>query len=128
MKVRGFFTKTEYGLLILTGIFLIVVSGVLYFTGPRPSSADYTITTERTAGDVTPAVEPEEAGERIDINTAAAEELQTLPGIGEALSARIVAHREENGPFTCIEELMTVKGIGESLFDRISGQITVGAP
>lgn len=124
MKVREFFTKTEYGLLILTALFLLIVSAVLYVTGPKPSSADYTVTTERTAEGVTPAVEPERPAGRVNLNTATAEELQTLPGIGEVLAARIVAHREENGPFTCPEELMTVKGIGESLFDALQDQIT----
>lgn len=124
MKVREFFTKTEYGLLILTALFLLTVGAVLYAAGPKPSSADYTVTTERTAQGVTPAVEPEEERGRINLNTATAEELQTLPGIGEVLAARIVEHREQNGPFTCPEELMTVKGIGESLFDTLQDQIT----
>ena len=110
MKLRVFFTKSEYGSLILTVVFLLVISGVFWRVGPKPSSADYTVTTERTAVGVTPAAGPEE--------------LQSLPGIGEVLAARIIEYREQSGPFACPEELMAVKGIGESLFDAVSGRIT----
>lgn len=64
--------------------------------------------------------------ELININTASAEELQTLPGIGPSISKRIVAFREENGPYKRIEDLMKVKGIGEKSFQKIRHLITVG--
>ena len=124
MKLRVFFTKSEYGLLILTVVFLLVISGVFWRAGPKPSSADYTVTTERDALWVPPEVETVPEPGRVNLNTASAEELQTLPGIGEVLAARIIEHREQSGPFTCPEELMAVKGIGESLFDAVSSQIT----
>lgn len=124
MKLRVFFTKSEYGLLILTVVFLLVISGVFWRVDPKPSSADYTVTAERDALWVPPEVEAAPEAGRVDLNTASAEELQTLPGIGEVLAARIIEHREQNGPFACPEELMAVRGIGESLFDAVSGQIT----
>ncbi len=124
MKLRAFFTKSEYGLLILTVVFLLVISGVFWRVGPKPSSADYTVTTERTAAGVTPAAGPETAAGQVNLNAASAEELQSLPGIGEVLAARIIEYREQSGPFACPEELMAVKGIGESLFDAVSGRIT----
>lgn len=124
MKLRAFFTKSEYGLLILTVVFLLVISGVFWWVGPKPSSADYTVTTERTAAGVTPAAGPETAAGQVNLNAASAEELQSLPGIGEVLAARIIEYREQSGPFACPEELMAVKGIGESLFDAVSGRIT----
>ena len=123
MKLRAFFTKSEYGLLILTVVFLLVISGVFWRVGPKPSSADYTVTTERTAAGVTPAAGPETAAGQVNLNAASAEELQSLPGIGEVLAARIIEYREQSGPFACPEEL-AVKGIGESLFDAVSGRIT----
>ena len=69
------------------------------------------------------AAQPEEP---ININTAGAEELTELPRIGEITAARIVAWREENGPFTSIEELMNVQGIGERTFERIRPHVTLG--
>lgn len=50
----------------------------------------------------------------IDINTATASELESLPGVGPVLAGRIVAHRTEHGPFVTIEDLLDVPGIGES--------------
>ncbi len=49
----------------------------------------------------------------LDINTATAQELMTLPGIGEDLAWRIVSYREEHGPFPEVQALLNVEGIGE---------------
>ena len=62
----------------------------------------------------------------LDLNTASAEQLQTLPGIGEVLAQRIVDFREENGPFRLADEIRDVRGIGEAIFDGIKDYITVG--
>ncbi|MBN1882454.1 MAG: helix-hairpin-helix domain-containing protein [Deltaproteobacteria bacterium] len=54
-----------------------------------------------------------------DINTASADDLCLIPGIGERLSRRIVAHREEHGPFLCARDLTDVPGIGEKKSETI---------
>ena len=59
----------------------------------------------------------------VDINTATAVELETLPGIGPVLARRII----ESRPYETIEELTRVKGIGSKSFARLKNQITVGA-
>ena len=61
----------------------------------------------------------------VDLNTATAEELDTLPGIGESLARRIIAYREANGPFGSIEEIMEVSGIGEAKFAELEDRVTV---
>lgn len=66
---------------------------------------------------------PEE--ELIDLNSATAEELQTLHGIGEALAGRIIAYREEHGPFQDTYEIMDVSGIGYGTFEQIRDKICV---
>jgi len=55
----------------------------------------------------------------ISLSTASALELQSLPGIGPAISANIIAHREENGPFTTVDELANVSGIGARIVENI---------
>lgn len=62
----------------------------------------------------------------IDLNTAGERELTALPGIGEVLAQRILAYREENGPFQAVEELMNVSGIGEKRMEAIWDLVTIG--
>lgn len=62
---------------------------------------------------------------RIDLNTADAALLETLPGIGEVLAQRIIAYREAYGGFRSVEEIMNVKGIGEGKFADIKDLICV---
>ena len=61
----------------------------------------------------------------VNINTADARQLALLPGIGPATGERIVAWRDENGPFKKATDLMQVKGIGDKTFERISPYLTV---
>lgn len=61
----------------------------------------------------------------ININTATAEELDSLPGIGPSTAAAIVEDRERNGPFVNPEDLMRVSGIGEGKFSKLKDQIRV---
>ena len=65
------------------------------------------------------------AGTLVNVNTATAEELETLPGIGEVLAATIVQHREEHGPFTSVDQLLDVSGIGEVTLEEIRDLVTV---
>ena len=55
----------------------------------------------------------------IDINTADKSTLELIPGVGEALSVRIIDHREENGPFKTLEDLCEVDGIGKAKAEQI---------
>ncbi|TDE00797.1 ComEA family DNA-binding protein [Jiangella asiatica] len=61
----------------------------------------------------------------IDLNTATAAELDTLPGIGPTLAGRILAWREQNGRFTTVDELREVSGIGEQRFAELEPLVTV---
>jgi len=63
----------------------------------------------------------------IDLNTATIEELVRLPGIGQVLAGRIVAHREEHGPFGSIDELIAVSGIGPVVLEGICELVTIGS-
>ena len=64
------------------------------------------------------AAKPAPAG-KVNINTATAEQLTALPGIGAKLAARIVEHRQKSGAFKSVQELMNVKGVGEKNFAKL---------
>ena len=61
----------------------------------------------------------------ININTATAAQLDTLPGIGPVLAQRIIDYRQANGPFTSLSQLMLVEGIGEKRLADILPLITI---
>ncbi len=61
-----------------------------------------------------PAPAGPQAGEVLSINTAAASDLESLPGVGPVLAERIVSFREESGGFDVVEDLLQVPGIGEA--------------
>lgn len=74
-----------------------------------------------------PAVESSggSTGGAVNINTAGAEELDTLPGIGPAMAQRIIDYRQLNGAFKSIEEIQNVRGIGAKKFENLKNKITI---
>ena len=72
--------------------------------------------------------EPEDyvISDKVNINSASANTLAIFPGIGETLAERIVAYREEHGPYQSIEDLLNVEGIGENKLNLIRNYIIVG--
>ncbi len=65
---------------------------------------------------------------RIDLNTASVGELDLLPRIGPALAARIIADREENGPYDSIDELERVSGIGPKTIEKLRSRVILSTP
>jgi competence protein ComEA len=63
---------------------------------------------------------------KININSASAQELEALPGIGPALAQRIVTFRQQNGPFGTIDDIKLVPGIKDALFSKVRAYITAG--
>jgi len=63
---------------------------------------------------------------KININTATAEQLTALNGIGQAYAARIVAYRQTHGKFTSVDQLKNIKGIGDRTVEKNRGRMTVG--
>ena len=122
MKIKGFLTKSESGLLILTLVFLVLMVCIFREIQTEEIAGDYVITTQKAAQEpVTPMPEP-----LVNVNTADLETLDKLSGIGPALAERIIQYREENGPFAAVEELLQVRGIGPATLERFQDEITIG--
>ncbi|MBA3266156.1 MAG: ComEA family DNA-binding protein [Nocardioidaceae bacterium] len=62
---------------------------------------------------------------RVDLNSATAEQLETLPGIGPVTAAAILAWRAENGAFTAVDELLEVSGIGDATLAEVEAYVYV---
>jgi competence protein ComEA len=93
---------------------------------------DRSLRIQTKANDQQPATSPQTAAvsqtpnpRRININTASANELETLPGIGRGLAARIIEHREKYGPFRRPEHLIIVRGISDRRFRALRDFVTV---
>ena len=65
------------------------------------------------------------ATEKINLNSATAEQLQSIPGIGPATAKSIIEYRAKVGKFNRIEEIINVKGIGEKKFQKIKDRLVV---
>lgn len=74
---------------------------------------------------LTPAGSAQKGSTPVNINTATAEELQTLPRIGPAMAQRIIAWREAHGGFRSVDELDAVPGIGPSMLENLRPLVTV---
>lgn len=113
-------------LVLVTCIFAAFIGG--FFAGRNLNRTPVQIRTlQHTAHSTeeTDAAGPTEAGV-IDVNSATAEQLQTLPGIGPVIAQRIIDYREENGPFGSVGELGNVSGIGEKRLEDIWDLVTTG--
>ena len=123
-------SKAEIAAILITVIFVVSVA-VLTLRAHEKSAAvtistGLTPNTEETAAPVsavpTPSVSPELS---ININTAEAQELCLLPGVGETIAARIIDYRKAHGPFNNTDEIMNVSGIGAKTYEEIKSYITV---
>lgn len=118
---------------LLSAVFVLACVGILlfshlnmereavYFTPIEASSQSVyeqeALSTEFTAKNTV-------SNDKININTASAEELATLPGIGEKTAEAIITYRKEFGPFDNIEEITEVNGIGKTKYNNIKDFIT----
>jgi len=65
------------------------------------------------------------AADKINVNTASYEELQTVNGVGAATAAAIINYREQMGEFKSLDSLLDVKGIGDKKLAKLTEQLTV---
>ena len=62
----------------------------------------------------------------VNINTAKAEELQQVPGIGPATAQKILQMRKSYGPFKSVDDLLAIRGLGQKRLDKMRKYLTVG--
>ena len=105
-----------------TDHFTAETSNIDHFTAETSSTNHFTA--EKSSEEV-PCSETNKISDKVNINTASLEELQSLKGVGPATAKNIILYREEYGAFSDIEEIMNVKRIGEKTFAKIKDFITV---
>lgn len=115
--------KPKFVLLAITVCSLCIILGI--FIG-RNLLPNYYMRAYSPSDTASPTVSELGSGGKININTATVDQLTLLPGIGPTIAQRIIAFRDENGPFLSIDDLTEVKGIGTGTLDNISPYITTG--
>lgn len=116
-------TKESLRFRLIIAAYLAACTLIFVFTA-LPGFTAYVeakpISTEAAAEEELPQKE-----KLININTATAEELMTLDGIGEATARKIIEYREENNGFMSIDELSSVSGIGVAKLEKIRNFVTL---
>jgi len=116
-----------FALLCLTLVFVGFALGMLIGRNLEKEPVTIGISTkpEAATAQTTPTEQQSESVTRININTASAKILDTLPGIGSVLAQRIVDYRQKNGHFQEISDLSNVEGIGSEKLLALLDYITV---
>lgn len=124
MKVK---TKKRLRILSIAaaGVLLISAGNVIQKFEGDPFTMEPMPTEQTIIQETQPTEEPQVVEQKININTADAELLCTLNGVGKKTAEAIINYRMEHGDFGVIEDLMNVRGIGEKTFAKIKDAICV---
>ncbi|WP_242681356.1 helix-hairpin-helix domain-containing protein [Tessaracoccus sp. SD287] len=98
----------------------VVSDGMQILVGSGPQQTSTT-----SGGRDSQAPPGESGGARINLNTATQAQLESLPGVGPATAAKILAWRDQHGRFSKVEELQEIDGIGQKTFERLQPLVTV---
>lgn len=123
---RGEKRETDRREWVLFGVMALLIVAVViaaWWDVPELSPAEVTYSTTAVETDETTAEAAADAP--ISLNTATAEELMRLDGLGETTARRIVEYRETHGGFSSVEELLEVRGVGEKRFASWAPYLTV---
>ena len=122
-------------LILITCIFAAFVFG--FFAGrnlnrtpvqikPLPAATEISAATAESSETDNPTTGSSEVSFPININTATAQQLEALPGIGPTYAQRIIDYRNAHGPYTSPSQLLNISGIGEKRLAAIWDYITIG--
>ena len=114
-KVSGVYLVLA-ALTVLFAVSLVFLHKTAY---EGASHGNYTVTTQDKTDEITAPTRV-----LVNVNTATAEELETLTVIGPSLAQAIIDYRAEHGDFTAAEDLLNVKGIGEAKLEGFRAEIT----
>jgi len=103
---------------MMTRILMAAILGIAM--SAAATSAQSKSTTQKAATGATAT-----AAAPVNLNTATAEQLATIPGVGPKMAERIIDYRQKNGGFKKVEDLMNVSGVGEKSFLKMKPLITV---
>ena len=103
---------------MMTRILMAAILGIA--VSAAAASAQSKSTTQKAATGATAT-----AAAPVNLNTATAEQLATIPGVGPKMAERIIDYRQKNGGFKKVEDLMNVSGVGEKSFLKMKPLITV---
>ena len=109
----------------LTAIALVLIAVVFIAIAFTPLVAQHRFSNADSRAKALSAAKEMHDRARININTAGKEELQTLPGIGEARALNIIAYRSKHGAFAEKSELKQVEGIGNKVYEQVKDKICV---
>lgn len=115
-KVSGVYLVLA-ALTVLFAVSLVFLHKTAY---EGASHGNYTVTTQDKTDEITAPTRV-----LVNVNTADAEELETLTGIGPALAQAIIDYRTEHGAFRTAEDMLNVKGIGEAKLEGFRAEITL---
>ena len=109
--------KPFYTALVIVNILTLALTvGLFYFRNNEDRQITLSYISADTSSD----------SSLMDLNSATAEQLQTLPGIGPKLAQRIISYRDANGGFRDFSELLNIEGLGKGRVESILPLITLG--
>ena len=120
---------SQYSLILVTCAFIVFIAGIFFGRNTNYHLLSYTAETEQATTipkDLVIYSTEVYINGKLNINAAGKEDLTLLPGIGDVLSDRIIAYREEHRQFKEIDELLLVDGMGNSKLVQIREYITIG--
>jgi len=135
-RVLDWVEKRRVAIGSIFSILLLAVGGLLAWLDWHPPKSEIvtsrevikqaTTTTTTASAATSSASSASTQGKIININTATASELDSLPGIGTTYAQRIIDYRQQYGAFKSTHDLVKVKGIGEGTYSKLQSLVTVG--
>jgi competence protein ComEA len=130
--IRGYvsFTKNEQKILLILALLFLAGTAIkaykAYVAPPEQKPYEYVESDSVFAArSTTPASPATLTQRRVNINTAAAAELDALPGVGPATARQIVEYRTAHGPFKTLDDLRKIKGLGPKKLEKLQPMVTL---